>query len=112
MRRRLGPQVLKLLRCGLAAEYLVAVRVATEPRYNVAGSLGLRNAELGPRPEVGWRVGRFLRGVANVALVEAEVLRVIQGKPKEKTLHSRQLVLVALLCPRNCTAQSAAQLTR
>jgi hypothetical protein len=57
VRRRLGPQVLKLLRCGVAAEYLVAVRVATEARYDVAGSLGLRNPKLGPRPAVGRRVG-------------------------------------------------------
>ncbi len=84
MRRRLGPQVLELLRRALAAEYLVAVRVATEARYDVVGSLGLRNPELGPRPEVGRRVGRFLLGVANAALLEGEVLRVTQGKPKEK----------------------------
>jgi hypothetical protein len=90
VRRRLGPQVLKLLRRGVAAENLVAVRVATEARYDVAGSLGLRNPELGPRPEVGRRVGRFLLGVANAALVEGEVLRVTQGKPEEKTLHGRQ----------------------
>jgi hypothetical protein len=57
VRRRLGPQVLKLLRRGVAAEYLVAVRVATEARYDVAGSLGLRNPKLGPRPAVGRRVG-------------------------------------------------------
>jgi hypothetical protein len=70
VRRRLGPQVLQLLRRGVAAEYLVAVRVATEGRYDVAGSLGLRNLELGPRLVVGRRVGRFLLGVANAALVE------------------------------------------
>ncbi len=46
MRRRLGPQILKLLRRGLAAEYLVAVRVATEARYNVAGGLGLGDHDL------------------------------------------------------------------
>ena len=84
MRRRLGPQVLELLRRAVAAEYLVAVRVATEARYDVAGSPGLRNPELGPHPEVGRRVGRFLLGVANAVLVEGEVLRVTQGKPEEK----------------------------
>ena len=84
MRWCLGPQVLKLLGRAVAAEYLVAVRVATEAPYYVAGSLGLRNPELGPRPEVRRRVGRFLLGVANAALVEAEVLRVTQGKPEEK----------------------------
>ena len=93
MRRRLGPQVLKLLRRGVAAEDLVAVRVTTEARYDVAGSLGLRHRELGPRPEVGWRVGRFLLSMANAALLEGEVLRVTQGKPKEKTLHGRQLAV-------------------
>ena len=84
---RLGPQVLKLLRRTVAAEYLVAVRVATEARYDVAGSLGLRNPELSARPEVGRRVGRFLLSVANAALVQGEVLRVTQRKPEEKTLH-------------------------
>ena len=81
---RLGPQVLKLLRRGVAAEYFVAVRVATEARYDVARCPGLRNPELGPRPEVGRRVGRFLLSVANAALVEGEVLRVSQRKPEEK----------------------------
>ncbi len=76
MRRRLGPQVLELLRRGVASENLVAVRVVTEARYDVAGSLGLRNPELGPRLEVGRRVGRFFLGVANAALVQGEVLRV------------------------------------
>jgi hypothetical protein len=86
VRRCLGPQVLKLLRRRVAPEDLVAVRVTTEARYDVAASLGLRHPELGPRPEVGRRVGRFLLGVANAALVEAEVLRVIQGKPEEHPL--------------------------
>ena len=93
MRRRLGPQVLELLRRAVAAENLVAVRVATEARYDVAGSPGLRNPEFGPRSEVRRRVGRFLLGVANAALVEGEVLRVTQGKPEEKTLHCRQLAV-------------------
>ena len=93
MRRRLGPQVLELLRRGVAAEYLVAVRVATEACYDVAGSLGLRNPELGARPEVGRRVGRFLLGVANAALVEGEVLRVPQGKSEEHPLYGRQLAV-------------------
>ena len=91
MRRRFGPQVLELLRRGVAAEYLVAVRVATEARYDVAGSLGLRNPELSARPEVGRRAGRFLLGVANAAHVQGEVLRVNQRKPEEKTLYGPQL---------------------
>jgi hypothetical protein len=49
VRRRRGLQVPELLRRGVAAENLVAVWVATEARYEVAGSLGLRNPELGPR---------------------------------------------------------------
>ena len=76
MRWYLGPQVLKLLGRAVAAEYLVAVGVASEAPYDIAGSLGLRNPELGPRPKVRRRVGRFLHGVANAALVEGEVLRV------------------------------------
>ena len=93
MWRRLGPQVLKLLWCRLAAEYLVAVRVATEARYYVAGSLRLRNSELCPRPEVGRRVGSFLLSVANAALVEGEVLRVTKRKPEEHPLHGPQLAV-------------------
>ena len=84
MRWCLGPQVLDLLRRGLAAEYLIAVRVPTEARYDVAGSLGLRNLELGPSPAVGRRVGSFLLGVSNIALLDGEVLRVTQRKPEEK----------------------------
>ena len=93
MRRRLGPQVLKLLRRGLAAEYLVAVRVTTEARYDVAGGLGLRNLELSTRPAVRRHVGRFLLGVENAALLEGEILRVTQRKPEEKTLRRRQLAV-------------------
>src|ERR671920_1048462 len=82
----LGPQILNLLRRALAAEDLVAVRVATEARYHVAGSLGLRNLELGPRPAVGRHVSCFFFGVEDAALLEGEVLRVTQRKPEEKTL--------------------------
>ena len=89
----LGPQVLQLLRRALATEDLVAVRVTTEARYDSVASLGLIHPELGPHPEVGRRVGRFLLGVANAVLVEGEVLRVTQGKPEEKTLHDRQLAV-------------------
>src|SRR5215210_8141226 len=89
----LGPKVLQLLRCGFAAEDLVAVRVATEARYHVAGSLGLRDLELGPRPAVGRHVGRFFLGVENAALLEGEVLRVTQRKPEEKTLRGPQLTV-------------------
>src|SRR5215208_2090952 len=74
----LGPQVLQLLRCALATEDLVAVRVASEARYHVAGSLGLRNLKLGPRPAVRRYVGRFFLGVEDAALLEGEVLRVTQ----------------------------------
>jgi hypothetical protein len=69
------------------------VRVPTEARYDVAGSLGLRNLELGPRPAVRRRVGSFLLGVTNTALLEGEVLRVTQRKPEEKTLRGRQLAV-------------------
>src|SRR5215208_6682079 len=76
VRRRLVLQVLELLRRGVAAEQLVSVRVATEARYNVAGSLGLRNPKLGPRPKVERCFGCFLFSVANASIVEGEVLRV------------------------------------
>jgi hypothetical protein len=89
----LGPQILKLLRRALAAEDLGAVRVATEARYHVAGSLGLRDLELGPRPAVGRYVGRFFLGVEDAVLLEGEVLRVTQGKPEEKTLRGPQLTV-------------------
>src|SRR4028119_1036809 len=93
MRRRLGPQILKLLRGGLPAEDLVAVRVATKARYDVAGSFGLRNPELCSRPEVQRCVGRFLLSVANAALVEGEGLRVTKRKPEEHPLHGPQLAV-------------------
>ena len=91
--RRLGPQVLELFRRGVAAEYLVAVRVASEARYNVAGSLCLRNPELGACPEVRRRVGRLLLGVEDAAIMEGEVLTVSQGKPEEQPLHGTQLAV-------------------
>ena len=53
--------------------------VPTEARYDVAGGLGLRNLELGPRPAWGRRVGRFLLGVPDTGLLEREVLR--RGAP-------------------------------
>src|SRR5215212_9850809 len=93
----LGPQILNLLRRALAPEDLVAVRVATEARYHVAGCLGLRNLKLGPRPAVGRHVGRFFFGVEDAALLEGEVLRVTQGKPEEKTLRWPQLAVHAQL---------------
>src|SRR5215204_3775308 len=87
----LGPQILNLLRRALAAEYFVAVRVATEARYHVAGCLGLRNLKLGPRPAVRRGLGSFFLGVEDAALLEGEVLRVTQRKPEEKTLREPQL---------------------
>ena len=89
MRWGLGPQILNLLRRTLAAKDLVAVRVATEARYHVAGSLGLRDLELGPRPAVGRHVGRFFLGVEDAALLEGEVLRVTQRKPEDACKSSR-----------------------
>ncbi len=74
MRRRLGPQVLELLRRGGATQYLVAVRVAPKAHYDVAGSSGLREHELSHRPQVGRSVGRFLLSVLNAPLVEGKVL--------------------------------------
>ena len=73
MRRRLGPQVLYLLRRGGSPQYLVAVWVATEAPYHVAGGLGLGDPELGPRLEVRRRGGRLLF-VQDAALVEGEVV--------------------------------------
>ena len=93
MRRRLGPQVLELLRRGGATQDLVAVRVAPEARYDVAGSSRLGDSELGHRPLVGRCVGRFLLGVADAALVEVEVLRVAEGEPEEASLHGTQLAV-------------------
>ena len=93
MRRRLGPQVLELLRSGVATEYLVAVRVTPKARYDVTGSPGLRDPELGHRPQVGQRVGRFLLGVLNASLVEGEVLGVTQRQPEEVSLHGLQFTI-------------------
>jgi hypothetical protein len=76
VRRCLGLQVLELLRRGGTPQYLIAVRVPTEARYDVAGSLGLRNLELGPRPAVRRHLGSFLLGVSDTALLEGEILRV------------------------------------
>ncbi len=84
MRWRLGPQVLQLLLRGVATQDRVAVRVATETRYAVAGGPGLGNPELGTRLEVRRRVHRFLLGVANAALVEGGVLRVTEREPEKK----------------------------
>src|SRR4028119_2071822 len=87
VRRRLGPQVFELLRGGLPAEYLVAVRVATKARYDVAGSLGLRNSELCPLPEMQRRVGRFLLGVEDAALVGGGGRRGSQREPEGPPLN-------------------------
>ena len=57
MGRRLGPQVLRLFGRGGAAEYLVAVRVAPEARYDVAGPLGLRET---PNSAISLRCGGAL----------------------------------------------------
>ena len=65
----------------------------TETRYDVAGSLGLRNLELGPRSAVGRHLGSFLLGMTNTALLEGEVLRVTQRKPEEKTLRGGELAV-------------------
>ncbi len=93
VRRRLGPQVLELLRRGLAAQYLVTVRVATEARYDIAGSLGLRDSKLVQRLEV-WRSIRcFLLSVEDTTFVESEILGVAQREPEEKTLHGPQLTI-------------------
>jgi hypothetical protein len=74
VRRRLGPQVLYLLRRGGSPQYLVAVWVATEAPYHVAGGLGLEDPELGPRLELRRGVGRLLLFVEDDALVEGEVV--------------------------------------
>ena len=74
MRRRLGPQVLHLLRRGGSPQYLVAVWVATEAPHHVAGGLGLGGPELGPRLELRRGVGRLLLFVEDDAFVEGEVV--------------------------------------
>jgi hypothetical protein len=58
------------------AQYLVAVRMATEARYHVAYCPGLRDPELGHRPPVGWGFGRFLLLVVDAALLEGWDFRV------------------------------------
>ncbi len=93
MRRRLGPQVLELLRRGVATEYLVAVRVAPEARYDVACRPGLADEEFGHRSQVGWGVGRFLLSVLDAPVVEGEVLGVVQRQPVKVSLHWRQFVV-------------------
>jgi hypothetical protein len=74
----LGPQVLDLLRRVGATQDLVAVRVASEAGYDVTGSPRLGDPELGHRSQVERRVGRFLLGVEDAALVKGKVLRVAQ----------------------------------
>jgi hypothetical protein len=89
--RCLGPQVLQLFGRGGAPQYLVAVRVAPEARYHVAGPLGLGDPKLGFHLAVGRSLGRRLLGVADAALLEGWILRVTQGHPKEDPLHASQL---------------------
>jgi hypothetical protein len=83
VRRRLGPQILEFLRCGVATEYLVAVRVAPKARYDVAGCPGLADDEFGHRPQVGRSAGCFLVGMADATLVEGEILGVAQRQPEK-----------------------------
>ena len=90
MRRRLGPQVLQLLRRGGTTEYLVAVRVAPKALYDATGSLGLRDPKLGHRPQVGLGVGCFLLSVLNATLVESEILECLDAS----YLHAYLLVLL------------------
>jgi hypothetical protein len=91
--RRLGPQVLQLLRRGGTTEYLVAVRVAPKALYDATGSLGLRDPKLGHRPQVGLGVGCFLLSVLNATLVEGEVLGVAQRQPEKVSLYGSQLAV-------------------
>jgi hypothetical protein len=89
----LCPKVFELLRRGVATEYLVAVRVASEARYDLASSLGLRNPELGACPEVGGRVCRFLLGVAKTLRSwRAGSSECLSGS-QEHPLHSSQLAV-------------------
>ena len=94
MRWRFGPQVLHLLWPGGAAEHLVAVRVAPEARYDVAGGFGLRDPELGHRPPVGRRVCCFLLRVADATLMEGKVIRVAEGEPEDGTCPHSPLLLL------------------
>jgi hypothetical protein len=68
--RGLAPEVLKLFACGGAPQYLVAVGVTPEARYHVVSPFGLRDPELGHRPQVWRRVGRFLLLVADDPILE------------------------------------------
>jgi hypothetical protein len=66
--RNLVSQVLELFRCGGAAQHLIAVRVASEARYDLAVSLGLIEIVLVPPSEVQRSVGNFLLAVADGSL--------------------------------------------
>ena len=91
MRWCLGPQVLELFGRGGTPQYLVAVWVAPEARYHVAGPLGQRDPELGHRPQVRRCVGRFLLSVVDDPLLVGWILRVAEGHPKEGPLHGGEL---------------------
>ena len=83
MRRRLGPQVLQLLRRGGAPQYLVAVRVAPEARYDVAVSPSLVEVGLVEPSETRRGVGNFLLAVADASLMQSQVLGVPERKQEE-----------------------------
>ena len=93
MRRRLGPQVLELLRRGGATEYLVAVRVAPKARYDAAGCPSLRDSELSHYPQVVRSVDCFLLSVLNATLVEGDLFGVTQRQPEEVSLHGLQFTI-------------------
>ena len=86
MRRRLGPQVLDLLRRGGATEYLVAVRVATEARYDIVCCLRLRDPELVHRLEAQRCVGRLLLGEHFQERLTQERIPVRRAPPLEQRL--------------------------
>ena len=93
MRRRLGPQVLELLRRGGATQYLVAVRVAPKARYDAAGSPSLRDSELSHYPQVVRSVDCFLLSVPNATLVEGEVFGVAERQSEKVSLHGPQFAI-------------------
>src|SRR3712207_8349049 len=56
-----------LFRSGVAPEYLVAVRVASKARYDVAGSPGLVDAEFGHCSQVDRKSTRLNSSHANIS---------------------------------------------
>ena len=69
------------------------MRVTPEARYHVASGFSLIDPELGHRPQVWRRVGRFLLGMADDPILEGKFLLVSEGKPEEVSLYGAQLAV-------------------